>query len=237
MKLKGQKLKNVEGLFSKSDPFFELSRKIDAAGGQSWDNVYRSEDIHNNLNPEWKEAAIDLAILCGGNHELPLQLAVFDHESSGNHKPMGDLQTTVNGLITAASRNEPLKLKTKGKDSGLIFVSKADVSGIESVTEKMQHASISVPTPVTSTYVPSSSAPKPNVDFVDYITGDCQLNVALAIDFTGSNGDPRKPGTLHYLNSSGRNDYEKAMASIISILAKYDSDQMFPVYGVSLISP
>ena len=44
--------------------------------------------------------------------------------------------------------------------------------------------------------------------------------------------DPRKPGTLHYLSPQGlRNDYEKAIAAIVSILAKYDSDQMFPVYG------
>ena len=36
LKMKGEKLKNVEGLFSKSDPFFEISTKIDAAGGQTW---------------------------------------------------------------------------------------------------------------------------------------------------------------------------------------------------------
>jgi hypothetical protein len=36
LKMTGSKLKNVEGLFSKSDPFFEISRKIDAAGGQTW---------------------------------------------------------------------------------------------------------------------------------------------------------------------------------------------------------
>jgi hypothetical protein len=36
LQMKGVKLKNVEGLFSKSDPFFELAKKIDAAGGQTW---------------------------------------------------------------------------------------------------------------------------------------------------------------------------------------------------------
>jgi hypothetical protein len=40
--MKGSKLKNVEGMLSKSDPFFEISRKIDASGGQTWDNIYRS---------------------------------------------------------------------------------------------------------------------------------------------------------------------------------------------------
>jgi Copine len=72
------------------------------------------------------------------------------------------------------------------------------------------------------------------VDFVDYVSGGCQLNVVVGIDFTGSNGDPRQPGTLHYRNNndpSFRNDYEKAIAAIVSILAKFDSDQKFPVYG------
>jgi hypothetical protein len=34
--MKGIKLKNVEGIFSKSDPFFEIAKKINAAGGQTW---------------------------------------------------------------------------------------------------------------------------------------------------------------------------------------------------------
>jgi len=59
------------------------------------------------------------------------------------------------------------------------------------------------------------------------------MSLCVAIDFTGSNGDPRKPGTLHYLHGEGpyKNDYEKAIASIGSILAHYDHDKKFPVYG------
>lgn len=198
--------------------------------------------MHNNLNPEWKEITIDLAILCGGDLDLPLHVGVFDHESSGNHKSMGELQVTVNGLVAASGRNEALKLQKKGKDTGMIHVVKADVSGIESVTDRMANVSVSqksTPTPARgpSAFIPGSSAsssspaPSDGVNFIDYIAGGCQLNVAVAVDFTGSNGDPRKVGTLHYMNPSGRNDYEKAIASIVSILAKYDSDKMFPVYG------
>mmetsp|Transcript_5815 Transcript_5815/g.13747 ORF Transcript_5815/g.13747 Transcript_5815/m.13747 type:complete len:220 (+) Transcript_5815:1060-1719(+) len=45
-------------------------------------------------------------------------------------------------------------------------------------------------------------------------------------------GDPRQPGTLHYLHQDGQlNDYEKAIMSILSILQKYDSDKKFPVLG------
>ena len=54
----------------------------------------------------------------------------------------------------------------------------------------------------------------------------------MAIDFTGSNGDPRKPGTLHHFSHSGQfNGYEKAISGVGGILSKYDSNQMFPVWG------
>lgn len=54
----------------------------------------------------------------------------------------------------------------------------------------------------------------------------------VAIDFTGSNGDPRKPGTLHYRAKDGAlNDYEKAITSILNILGPYDSNQQYPVWG------
>lgn len=53
----------------------------------------------------------------------------------------------------------------------------------------------------------------------------------MAIDFTGSNGDPRKPGTLHHINPNGLNGYEKAITAVGGILSKYDTDQSFPVWG------
>lgn len=36
LKMKGVKLANVEGWLSKSDPFFEIARKVDSAGAQTW---------------------------------------------------------------------------------------------------------------------------------------------------------------------------------------------------------
>ena len=53
--------------------------------------------------------------------------------------------------------------------------------------------------------------------------------MGVAIDFTGSNGDPRQPGTLHHLGTM--NDYQKAISAIVDVLSKYDSDQKYPVWG------
>lgn len=57
------------------------------------------------------------------------------------------------------------------------------------------------------------------------------MNVVVAIDFTGSNGDPRIPGTLHHIDPNARNPYEQAIAAIVSILLQYDSDKKVPVLG------
>lgn len=81
-----------------------------------------------------------------------------------------------------------------------------------------------LPPPIT----PSMMKPS----FLDYISGSCELKLSIAIDFTGSNGDPRQPGTLHYVHPNGQlNDYEKAITAVGSIIAKYDTGKMHAVYG------
>ena len=58
-----------------------------------------------------------------------------------------------------------------------------------------------------------------------------QINLEIAIDYTLSNGDPNEPDSLHYMNGEKRNDYEEAIKSCGDIIAYYDSDELFPVYG------
>jgi len=69
-----------------------------------------------------------------------------------------------------------------------------------------------------------------NYTFLDYIRGGMQINLTVAIDFTGSNGDPTKPFSLHYLGSNC-NSYETAINSCGNIVAYYDYDQLFPAFG------
>jgi len=68
--------------------------------------------------------------------------------------------------------------------------------------------------------------------FLDYIFGGCEIKVHVAIDFTLSNGDPRDPKSLHYIDPrTQRNNYTDAIHSCLSILENYDKDKMFPIYG------
>ena len=78
-------LTNFEGWLRKSDPFFELCRHVDLAGHSVWDVVCRSEDVRDNLDPEWDECVIELSFLCGGNFGQPVRVNVLDHERSGKH--------------------------------------------------------------------------------------------------------------------------------------------------------
>ena len=233
--LTGTKLKNTEGFMRKSDPFFELSSKRDGAGGQTWDNVHRSEVVKNNLNPVWKDVVVSLSVLNQGELDKPIMISVYDHESSGKHVLMGTVETTVKSLQGLVGSTLPLKVK--GSATGTLNIKKCDVSGVEDVTARMAAASVAAPAaaPAAFAFVPSTPSvfapPVASASFADYVAGGCELNVGVAIDFTGSNGDPRKPGTLHHLGGGAMNDYQKAISAIVGVLAKYDSDQMYPVWG------
>jgi hypothetical protein len=54
----------------------------------------------------------------------------------------------------------------------------------------------------------------------------------VAVDYTGSNGNPMNPGTLHHMDPRGfPNQYQSAITSVGSILQEYDTDKMFPMWG------
>ena len=67
---------------------------------------------------------------------------------------------------------------------------------------------------------------------VHQLNNGLNISAVVAIDFTGSNGDPREPHSLHYLN--GTNAYRKALLSILAIIDQYDKDGSYPVFGFGM---
>ena len=65
--------------------------------------------------------------------------------------------------------------------------------------------------------------------FIDYLSRGMQINLDIAIDYTASNNE--NPIPLHNIDGMNKNDYEKAIESCGSILAFYDYDKLYPVYG------
>ena len=66
--------------------------------------------------------------------------------------------------------------------------------------------------------------------FISYLRSGMNINLTIGIDFTGSNGHYLDEPSYHYLNA-GLNNYEKAIRSCGDIVAHYDNDQLFPVFG------
>lgn len=65
---------------------------------------------------------------------------------------------------------------------------------------------------------------------MSYLQGGLQLNLSVAIDFTGSNGVVTHPTSLHYLGHQ-LNQYQQAILAIGNILLDYDSDKRIPAFG------
>ena len=76
---------------------------------------------------------------------------------------------------------------------------------------------------------------KENYTFLDYIQAGVRIGLTIGIDFTGSNGHPLDDGTLHCLKGNKPNAYERAIKACGDIVAHYDYDQLFPVYGFGAI--
>ncbi len=80
------------------------------------------------------------------------------------------------------------------------------------------------------------SSIKEEIVFLDYIKNGVRISLDIGIDFTASNGHPLDAISLHcYLPDQPINPYHKAILSCANIMANYDYDQKFPVYGFGAI--
>ena len=154
-------------------------------------------------------------MICNGQPNRPIKLAVYDWNSNGNHVLIGEVVTSLSALqphkdYLLKHPEIAAKKGAKYKGSGLLRLT--------SYRLEKRHT------------------------FLDFIRGGLQLNLIVAIDFTASNGAPSTKESLHYIhpnsalagsqrNFSAMNEYQKAILSIGEILQDYDSDNKYPVYG------
>uniref|UniRef100_A0A8C7IVR1 Copine III n=2 Tax=Oncorhynchus TaxID=8016 RepID=A0A8C7IVR1_ONCKI len=140
--------------------------------------------------------------------KLDNKVECYDYDNDGSHDLIGIFETTMTRL-QEASRSSPAEFecinsKKQQKKKGY------KNSGVVSV--KLCQ--------VVKEYT-----------FLDYIMGGCQINFTVGIDFTGSNGDPKSPQSLHYISPQGVNEYLSAIWSVGMVIQDYDSDKMFPAFG------
>lgn len=69
--------------------------------------------------------------------------------------------------------------------------------------------------------------------FFDFLQGGLDFSLTVAIDVTGSNGDPKTVDSLHYIDYSGKkpNQYIDALRTIGNVVAHYCQKQFIPTLG------
>ncbi|KAF9607414.1 hypothetical protein IFM89_035552 [Coptis chinensis] len=198
--------------FSKSDPFLRIS-KICEAGNVI--PVCKTEVVQNNSNPSWKPICLTMQQI-GGKAKLqaasafgnPLVIECFDFDSSGSHGFIGKLQKSVSDLeILSQERVGANFEKPSSALHGHMKTLKSQLF-VDGFGEKSLYS------------------------FLDYISSGFELNFIVAVDFTASNGNPRLPDSLHYIDPSGRlNAYQQAIYEVGEVIQFYDSDKRFPAWG------
>lgn len=187
MILRCSKLENKD-TFSKSDPFLRISKIVESGSSIP---ICKTEVINDNLNPVWKPVTLSMQQF--GSKENPLMIECFDFNSSGKHDLIGKLQTSVSDL-------EKLGREKNGANFYISSVARPD-------NRKMLKGQLFV----------DKFIEKTQYSFLDYISSGFELNFMVAIDFTASNGDPRLPASLHFIDPSGRlNSYQQELERFYS---------------------
>uniref|UniRef100_A0A8D2ZT32 Copine-3 n=1 Tax=Scophthalmus maximus TaxID=52904 RepID=A0A8D2ZT32_SCOMX len=168
-----------------------------------WQLVHRTEVVKNNLNPCWKKFCVPLQTFCCSDLDRPLKVDCSDHDGDGSHDLIGSFTTKVSELQKAVEFDCVNPEKQKKKKS----YKNSGVVSVKNCKLITQHT------------------------FLDYVMGGCQINFTVGIDFTGSNGDPRSPNSLHYMSPDGLNQYLSALWSVGQVVQDYDTDKLFPAFG------
>lgn len=142
--IRGLDVKNIEsGLLGLGavDPYYVISKKYnDTHSGLSrWYAVYKSEHIHDIINPYWKSFKMDLERLCNNDLNKEIKIAIYDQEDYGQDRWLGEVQTSVAEMQQSvakcgnADRESALRAvamkddETKEDLRALLVILKADV--------------------------------------------------------------------------------------------------------------
>ncbi|KAL6324344.1 hypothetical protein AAG906_012948 [Vitis piasezkii] len=176
-------------LFSKR-PFLRISRIVENGGSVP---ICKTEVVDNNLNPIWRPLCLTMQQFVSKDN--PLVIECFDFNTSGNHVLIGKLQKSVADLE---------KLHKQKTGASFILPSSAQHGH-----EKVLKGQLFV----------DQFCEKQLYSFIDYVSSGFEFNFMVAVDFTASNGNPRTPDSLHYIDPSGE------------VIQFYDSDRRFPAWG------
>ncbi|KAL3219719.1 hypothetical protein MRX96_030265 [Rhipicephalus microplus] len=201
MQWRGKKLDRKDW-FGKSDPYLKFYR---ANEDNTSTIVFRTEVVKRSLNPTWRPFTIQMRQLSGGDDDRTIRVACYDWDLDGNHDLIGEFHTNVRTLSQGPGPKNEYELINGNK--------KAKKKGYK------------------NSGVLISFRIGEQATFLDYIRGGLQMHFTVAVDFTASNGDPRDPASLHFLDPARPNAYAMAIRAVGEVIQDYDSDKMFPALG------
>lgn len=190
--------------------------------------VHESGYIRNNLNPDFPAVNIPMQRLCGGDVKAPLVLQVWDFNQSGSHSLIGETSCTVSDLLPPAGKDGPA-----APTPAVVAVPGSGLQLTIVHPDKLAKAKKKGKTPDSAgTVHVVSCAIIRRPSLFEYLKGgDVEMALTVAIDFTGSNGDPWSPSSLHYMNSAAPNEYLTAIDAVGRILLDYDANRSPAVFG------
>ncbi|XP_066324128.1 protein BONZAI 1-like [Miscanthus floridulus] len=195
----------IKDLLTKSDTFLLISGISDSGMPVP---ICKTEVRKNDLNPRWRPVILNLQQI--GSKENPLIIECFNFSSNGKHDLVGKIVKSVAEL-------ENMYHKKNGEN---FFVPASNAH--ECHSKEVLKSQLYV-----EKYVESNRH-----TFLDYISVGCQLNFMVGVDFTASNGNPRLPDSLHYIDPSGRPSvYQKVILEVGDVLQYYDPAKRFPAWG------
>uniref|UniRef100_H2YRM5 Copine-3 n=1 Tax=Ciona savignyi TaxID=51511 RepID=H2YRM5_CIOSA len=201
--LRGEGLDKKDFL-GKSDPFLEIYK---SEPNEEWTLVYKSEIAKATLNPVWNKFSVRIQALCGGDMNSPIKVSCcIDFDKDGEHDLIGECYASLSDLIDVKPLPSIALInpKKRAKKKGYKKSGRITFARCKIVKK---------------------------YSFLDYVFGGCKINFTCGVDFTGSNGDPRRKDSLHYLEGMRPNEYSQAIQSIGRVIQDYDSDQMYPAFG------
>uniref|UniRef100_A0A8B9HNE0 Copine I n=1 Tax=Astyanax mexicanus TaxID=7994 RepID=A0A8B9HNE0_ASTMX len=239
---------------SKSDPLCVL---LQSTGNDQWTEVDRTERVKNCQDPEFsKRLCIDYHF----EKVQKLKLGVYDIDNKsvdlkdddylgGFECTLGQVSTIVADevkdnraiVLEVEARNLDKKDMFGKSDPFLEFFKQADDGSWTLVHRTEVQKCIYLVILFIFLFISFLSLfvcivflqfiIEAQYTFLDYVMGGCQINFTVGIDFTGSNGDPRSPESLHYLSPDGTNQYLNAIWSVGQVIKDYDTDKLFPAFG------
>jgi hypothetical protein len=194
--------------FSGASSYFYIIAKKDPVNAQKYIPIMRSEIINYGSKTNiWRLTKIPLSAISSGKGEISNIDNVEFQIQLYRHSKEGDHRMISSKQITIMGLIEGNEI--------LDFKGLRDDEYSVKVTKR---ALITIPS------------------FLDYINAGLDMNLIIGVDFTGSNGNPASPSSLHYIHSAN-NQYMSAIFEVSQIMLNFDTDKQVPLFGFGACLP